>query len=210
MTIHPDYADWLTPARLEIEERTWSTPEGGANLRRAANVARQLIDRFGLTTAVEYGCATGHLAALLPPELEYLGVDSNPECIKLATARCAGTHPRFHFGIRDVRKDQGEPIERQLVIAHAFLKHFGAHEWPDVAGIVFRAGTFGVVSMPILWADAGGDLHDDGVDFHHVWVTKSLFDEVLGQAGKKVIGTSADAVVDGAPGRRMLFAFGPR
>lgn len=201
-----DYSEWLTPERLAVEEGLWSTSNSG-NVSCAAGVACSLIEAHCLRTVVEFGCGPGHLASRLPPHVEYEGVDRNEWCLDLAGERLGELNrARFSLLHCDVREWIGR--QRDLVIAHAFLKHFGLHEWTDIADIVFRAGRWAVFSMPISSRDHS---YDDGVEFHHVHVPRSRLDEALKRSGKEVVAYTPDHPGPDASQDfgRCLFVAGP-
>ncbi len=93
-------------------------------------------------------------------------------------------------------------IPRDLAIAHAFLKHFGLHEWDVVAGVVFSAAKWVIFSCPIAAED-----HDDGTEFHHVHVTRDRLTTALMVAGKVVVQSWPDE--PDQPYGRCLFIAGP-
>lgn len=176
-----DYADWLTPERLEAEEAQWET--GKLYVRYGAAVRRILLSQY-ITTVVEFGCGTGWVPTQLDDlaversGFSYALIDRNPNC--LARARARNLNRRWveysQLDIYDIKPQAG------LVCGFAVLKHLRLQGWRDVFVQLFKEAQFGLFTMPIA------DLcMDDGLEFPHVRLTKQYLYGCINAAGHRVL-----------------------
>lgn len=173
----PDYSDWLTPERLDREEELWKE---SFNVKHLALVVQSLLDDFGLQDIIEFGCSTGHIPSLINAPFDgfqYLGIDKNPDCIQRAREKNQSLDGRL-FQCSDIR-DVELGGKRDIVIAHAFFKHFGLHERDEIMKQVLAHGRYAVFSIPVTEEDS----FDDGTEFHHTWINDQLLGDILFDAG---------------------------
>ncbi len=154
-------------------------------LENHANVHGQsgpIFNVGGNLSILEIGCGSGILAAALPDDVSYLGVDRNPHFLEMARQRNkdAITQRRHEYLCWDVRNLDRPP--RDLVMAWSFMKHFGLYEWEQILAKVLSFGQYGAFSMQIADRD-----HDDGVDYHHVCVRQERVYAAVKAAGHEVL-----------------------
>ena len=144
MTVR-DYSRYLTPETLAEEEAAWERQ--GDQPMHAALVTAALP--HPAATVVEWGCGTGRVAAKLPAEVIYHGVDANPLCLALARER----RPSGIFHPCDLRGAAGLVPDADLICAFAVFKHFAWEEWPwlrlQFLSVAPRAMSVAAVYAPI-------------------------------------------------------------
>jgi len=170
----PDYSEWLTPERLEEEERQWADPRL-CTWPIFVGWIRHVAREVEIQSVIEYGCGTGWTPSRLSESFHYIGVDANLNCLMRAMQR----NPGRMFVYADVRKQH--VLTFDLACAFSFLKHFGLHEWDEVVAQVLRHGRYGLFTMPV-----GPETKDDGVEFPHVWVTEDRLRAAVNMAGHAV------------------------
>ena len=148
---------------LEFIENSWKT-ECGEMHDSFARAVNDTVAEFKLKSILEIGCGTGEVARRLKGFRSYMGIDSNEECINLAIEKCIPCDNIVSFEPCDVRKLDRR--KRDLVCAFSILKHFGLHEWDAIFKKICSLGKFVIFNMPIA-----EETHDDGTEFHHVWMT---------------------------------------
>lgn len=173
----PDYSEWLTPERLCREEELWAQCRYYADF--AAGITQMCADH-PITSVVEFGCGTGWVPTLLPPELVYLGVDQNLECLTWARTKNPG--PNRDWMQVDIRDFPTRNFQADLGCAFSVLKHFGLSEWDAVVSKILGSVTYGLFTMPIGTEDV-----DDGIEFPHVWVSPERLEAAVSKAGHQVL-----------------------
>lgn len=167
--IQPDYSAYLEdPRHLEDEIVAWELPKHVAEQQAIANDVLRVCRRFGLKSILEVGCGIGWLKGLLPEDIRYTGVDANSCCIEEARKRHGG-----NFWVCDVR-DLNPIVEYPLVCSFSMLKHFGLHEWLDVATKVLSLGRFACFTLRTDIEDS-----DEPTQFHNVWIGDETFRKLL-------------------------------
>lgn len=168
-----DYADWLTPVRLEIEERLW---EQVAIYRLYAEALQRVLEVEGCRSVIELGCGTGWVPTRLSSDLDYLGVDANPGCLALARRKTS-----FPFLQADIR--QLETPVRDMVCAFAVLKHFALQEWQEIVVRMLALGRVGVFTMNV----GPDDLDDSSHGFPHTWVSRETLEWAIRAGGHDIV-----------------------
>lgn len=202
----PDYSTWLTHDRLGKEETSWASAK--LHLTYAAHIAL-LRSRFPIYHILELGCGTGWVPTQLTPDIEYVGFDKNEEA--LALARLKNLSAR-HFVIGDVRgltKEGLNPlISPDLVCSFAVLKHFGLDEWNSIFDKMVCLAPLGLFTMSLAKEN-----RDDGVDFHHVWITEEWLNEALERNGRNLLYSTRawqGETWERKTGEEWIFAVGQR
>ena len=172
MTVH-DYSRYLTPQTLAEEEAAWERQ--GDQPMHAQLVTAALPHPSA--TVVEWGCGTGRLAAKLPAEVVYHGVDANPLCLALARER----RPSGIFHPCDLRGAAGLVQDADLICAFAVFKHFAWEEWP------WLCLQFLSVAPRAIFSQAIGPLEDTGDSFVHQFVPLTTVFAVIQAAGHRIL-----------------------
>lgn len=171
----PDYSQWLTDARLEVEEMLWSERRDEEQVPRARHL-EMFCRKTQSTCVLEFGCGTGWVPAALPEWVRYMGIDANPGCIELARQKNDSARV---FEVGDLRT--ANPPEADVVCSFSLMKHFGLHEWEAVLQRKLSFGNYGLFT--VLLADAD---RDDGTEFHHTWVTEATLRAAIRAAGHEL------------------------
>ena len=167
----PDYSEYLNrPDMLDWIESEWLRNEHIHNAQ--ADFANTVITDLGIKSVIEIGCATGNLAKRITCE-DYLGVDKNESCIKLAREK----NPGKKFMVADIRSFKGKA---DLVCAFAILKHFSLEELPVIIKKLMGMGSYFIFDVPI-----SEKTQDDGTEHNHVWLTVKDMEKMLG--GKSIL-----------------------
>ena len=174
----PDYSSWLADHNLLKIEDSWKKAKFH---EQYAVVIKSVCAENALNTILELGCGTGWVPYELGQGFAYVGVDSNSECVDLARKKNPGAM-FVKKDIRNFRKGKVPPFD--VVCAFAVFKHFGLHEWRDVFRNALSLGKFGIFSMSISEED-----HDDGTEFHHVWVSEKTLTREIELAGHEMLET---------------------
>lgn len=185
----PDYSEWLTNDRLEIEESLWATHP---NNKIMADVVLDLCSKYEINSMIEFRCGTGWIPTFLPSTLDYLGVDKNPMCIEKAQAK----NPSRKFALCDIR--DFEPVSKDLVCSLSFLKHIGLNEWEVQFKKLIGMGKYSCFTMNI-----SNEAMDDGTEFPHSWVSMELIESYLSDINHSIIST--DKLWDAVHGYECLF-----
>lgn len=174
----PDYADWLTPERLAVEERLWERDQ--VYVRYVAAIEQLAVADTVFGSIVEFGCGTGYVATALDhlakydPDFRYIGYDRNEGCLERARAKNANRR-WASFVNREIRTLSPDA---DLVCGFAVLKHFRLDEWPGLFARLFRFARNGLFTIPIA-----AESKDDGTEFTHVWLSESDLSAALARAG---------------------------
>ena len=184
--IKPDYSLYLNkPQMLDWIESEWlAHPEIHDSYAKAIN---DVIKKYNCKTVTEFGCGSGEVARRIK-NVQYLGCDVNESV--LALARKKSDHEFRMFDIRAV--DSGVLPQSDIVCAFAFLKHFGLHEWPSIFKRVCSLGKKMLVfDMPIA-----EQTKDDGLEYHHVWMSSLELLTHITDNGFNVIETRKDNPIE--------------
>lgn len=153
-----DYSEYLKkPGMLDFIEKSWLT-EAMPIHDFHAGVINEVIKKFEIKECIEVGCGTGNIAKRITPDVIYVGIDSNEDCIKLAIEKNLITRA---FYVEDIREDS--EVKWEMVFTFGVLKHFGLHEWSFIFSQVCKLGDILVFNMPVC-----EETKDDGEEFHHV------------------------------------------
>lgn len=176
----PDFSEYLKrPGKFDIEERDWLANPGKHDWH--ANIVNEFIVKNNIKSITEIGCGTGELYRRIKAEIEYIGYDSNEDCISLARRKTG-----FMFFIEADIRNLIVGSKNDLVMCFTVMKHFGLHEWYDIFKKISSFGKYFIFDMPI--ADA---TKDDGVDFHHVWKSMGELRNDIENVGLVLIGYDA-------------------
>ena len=174
----PDYSNWLANHDLLKIEDSW---EKAKFYEQYVAVIKSVCAENALSTILELGCGTGWVPYQLGSGFAYVGVDSNSECVDLARRK----NPGVVFVKKDIRNfREGKVPPFDVVCAFAVFKHFGLHEWGEVFRNALSLGRFGIFSMSVSEED-----HDDGREFHHVWVSEETLAREIEMAGHEMLET---------------------
>lgn len=153
--------------------------------RTARKIAEYILPKMrmeGIKSVIEFGCGTGLLAAELPAEVQYVGLDMNDWFLGRARDRNS-LYPAREFCKNDVREwSKTATAAADLSMAWSFLKHFGLDEFDSILSTILGRGRFSAFNVSHLPADV-----DDGVDFHHVYVTEERVKRVVEAAGHEIV-----------------------
>jgi len=155
----PDFSEWLRGDRLAAEEKIWL--EGEHYEWNLVHVRKALAALGSRPKVLELGCGTGNMARSLVDEVEYLGVDKNPEALEMARAKSSAM-----FLEDDLRHFSATA---DLCYSFAVLKHFGLHEWDSLFAHVLSLAPNHVHQLQVT----NGESFDDGVNWHSVWLNKT-------------------------------------
>lgn len=172
-SIKADYSEYLKqPGMLNYIESEWIAKPGEHDIQ--ASIVDVVAYRYGCKSVVDIGCGTGEVAKRLSVE-NYEGIDLNVDCIKMAMEKRID----YKFSVGDVREIKRFP---DLVVCFGFLKHFGLHEWVSVFNRIAKMGEYFIFDIPI-----GSEIKDDGIDYHHIWMTREAISNECNGAGLKII-----------------------
>lgn len=182
----PDYSEWLTPKRLEIEEAYWERDKLYVGF---ADAIIEVCDIYAITSVIELGCGTGWVATQLPSSLNYTGLDANIWCIRAALKKdrelWANGRERRAWLLSDIRDFCTGSIEDgrvyELVCAFSVFKHFNLVEWDDVVSGVLQYGKHGLFTIPI------GERGDNGTEFPHVTVSIEMLEHAVRRGGHRIV-----------------------
>lgn len=147
---------------------------------------RPRFEAAGLKSVLEFGCGSGLLGFAwkkVDPAVIYTGIDTSAELYKLATDPAVSGEriPPMAFIRSDVRAAHGLP-HADLVVAFSFMKHFDLDEWDDILGDVLANGRYTAFDVQIMEKDL-----DNGVDYHHVFVTEQHLLDVVRCSNHEII-----------------------
>jgi SAM-dependent methyltransferase len=174
----PDYSEWLTWERVHTEETAWAATR--FYLTYAAHIML-LRSRYPIFKILEVGCGTGWVPTQFGADIQYLGIDKNKDALDIAIAK---NIPSRAFLQADLRILEGTSvcISPDLVCAFAVLKHFGLDEWDKIFDTIVSLAPFGLFTMNVAKQN-----RDDGIDFHHVWVTPERLSAAIERNGAKLL-----------------------
>ncbi len=176
-----DYSEYLNkPGMLDFIEKSWVNDCKEIHDFHAG-VINDVIKKYKIKTATEIGCGTGNIAMRIKVNI-YAGFDSNQGCIELAYKKNK-YNARKVFSNLDVR-DENLVANYDLVFTFGFLKHFGLHEWSTIFEKVCSLGEYLVFNMPIA-----EKTHDDGTEFHHVWLSMGDLKRNIDDNGFEILET---------------------
>lgn len=169
-----DYSVWLTPERLELEEKQWA--EVRIYELYASHLMRVVVEER-CKSVLEIGCGTGWVPTRLPESLEYVGVDANDGCLALAAQK----NPTRSFLAGDVRSLSWHRSD--LVCSFAVLKHFALSEWSEVLAKVLSFGRVGLFTMNV----GPSNMDDFEQGFPHTWVSRETLARAVWDAGHRMV-----------------------
>ena len=167
-----DISEYYTKELAEKEEKAWLECE---LYKRNAKQVNDYIIKYDLSTVLEVGCGSGLIPTLIPNKIYYSGIDNNSYFLEMARKN----NKSRIFVKADIRSYH-IIFRYDLVISFAFLKHFAISEWVDIASKVLQLGRFGIIEVQIA-----EKAFDNGIDFHHTFVTEKMLSEALETAGRK-------------------------
>lgn len=169
---YPDVSEVLRGEALRAEDNTWK------RLIHEKHKLAESLKTFAFRSVLEVGCGTGLYAEILRKaflQMEYLGLDSNPEALRLARER----NPSLNFTLADFREINPSWKKFDLVCAHAFLKHFDINEWPELFSKFLGLGQMAQFDMQT----AEKTLNDGSMSFgNNLWVSRELLGKELRKA----------------------------
>lgn len=176
----PDYSAWLTEERLEKEEIAWA--DSKLYLTHVAHIFL-LSSSFPIQNVVEVGCGTGWIPTRLPLHFNYVGFDKNEKVLEIAKTKNIPSRLFMRGDIRDLTTDLVSSLMApDLVCGFAVLKHFSLDEWDSIFDRIVSLAPLGLFTMNV--ADEN---RDDGIEFHHSWITKERLFQALQRNGKKLL-----------------------
>jgi SAM-dependent methyltransferase len=186
----PDYSEYLrVPANLENEEREWALHKA---YERNANTLLHFANLNDCRSVLELGCGTGWIPYVLGGRLGYRGIDANEYCLQL----CHNKNPGELFAKADIRTLDWR-FRADVVCCFAVLKHFGLHEWDEVAASVIERGRHSLFTVQIADED-----FDDGTEYPHSWITMERLERVVSEAGHSI--TTAEVWATAEKGNEYL------
>ena len=165
-----NYFDWLTPDKACAEDLQWVLNK---SYQPYLDFLLPLVEDYQVKSVVEIGCRSGLLAARLPQEVGYTGLESNKWLRDKARKRNPG---------RGFEHPDGEDLHADLSLCFAFLKHVSLELWDGMLKQVLAAGKYACFDVQTLARDL-----DTGTDWYHVFVTPARLEGALGAAGHKVL-----------------------
>lgn len=183
-----DYADWLTPERLLVEEVAWAKSAEYVEYAAALDRVRALDP--DVKVIAELGCGTGWVPGALSKDLQpiqYIGIDKNPHCLNIAR-RKNRMHTWALFEQHELR-DIAPAFD--VVCAFAVLKHFNLDEWDALFKRWFTACDWAVFTVPLAKVST-----EDGTEFTHTWRTMADVTALLNGMNKRVVWQSTHNAVE--------------
>ena len=170
----PDVSEVLRGDALLAEDKVWNEL-----IHEKMKLAEELVlTNIRFRSILEVGCGTGLYARMLRAiflDACYLGIDSNPEALDMARGR----NPQTEFWQCDFRKVEIRR-HRDLICAHAFLKHFSIDEWPSLFAKFLSLGRIAQFDMQT----AAETFNNGSLTFgNNLWVAESLLSASLAEAG---------------------------
>jgi len=173
----PDFSEYLVGDKLLKEEEDWSETKHYEKYAEIIMTATKLFDLGKSFTLLELGCGSGWVPTMLDNSITYFGVDKNEALLEMA--RKKNNDERIFFR-QDIRKFKMSP-RADVVCSFAVLKHFGLDEWEDIFRRMLRMGRYGAFSIQVTYKK---EPFDDGIDYHHVWVTEDMIENCALAEGK--------------------------
>ena len=176
-----DISDYYVGELAELEETNWYiTLE---YMRNYAQV-KVALEENEIHRVIEVGCGSGLIPTELPSDILYLGVDKNPTFMEYARQKNAPTRLFEFEDVRNLGPDwlREKDYTPDLALSFAFLKHFGLHEWDDILKTILSLAPRAVFDVQVSDYD-----FDNGIDFHHVTVSRERLDRVIKKAGHKCV-----------------------
>jgi SAM-dependent methyltransferase len=174
-----DYSEWLTHAQIGVEETAWASAR--FHLTYAAHIML-LRSRYPIFKVLEIGCGTGWVPTQFGSDIDYVGVDKNQQVLDLAKSKNIASRSFVKADIRYMGSVGADP---DLVCAFAVLKHFSLEEWDEIFDKMVSFGPLGLFTMNVATEN-----RDDGVDFHHTWVTRERLSAAIERNGFDLLYTT--------------------
>lgn len=175
-----DYSEWLDNAdnRISLEETAWAGAQ--LHMNYAAHIAL-MRTKFKIFNVVELGCGSGWVPTQFGPDLRYVGVDKNISLLHMAEEKNLSSRQFVQADIRNTSflKALASP---ELVCSFAVLKHFSLEEFEFIFSGMLSLAPYGLFSVNIA-----NEVRDDGIDFHHIWVTKEWLAQIIDKNGFKLV-----------------------
>lgn len=172
MVVTQGYDEWLGKLdRLAETEAAW------AKLNRGELIAK--IMEHNPDTVVEFCCGTGWIPKGLPAEVHYNGLDANPGCIKLATAK---NNDDRCFRTVDVRKFEADYVY-DMALAFSCLKHFTLPDLDLVYGKVLQSGKRTLTTVYLRPRDVEEQQHA----YIHTAITMEHMERVIEANGHRLV-----------------------
>jgi SAM-dependent methyltransferase len=167
----PDYSEWLSPEKLAAEETGWADSQ--LYMTYAAHIAL-LRTKSSINRILELGCGTGWVPTQFGPDVEYVGIDKNLDALNIARTKNIELRHFVQADIRDLNTIKINCPNAQLVCSFAVLKHFSLEEFASVFSRMLSLAPLGLFSM-----NFSNVVRDDGIEFHHIWITMEWLAEIL-------------------------------
>jgi hypothetical protein len=75
-----------------------------------------------------------------------------------------------------------DDFKPDLVCCFAVLKHFDLYEWNGIFDRVIQSAPLGLFTMNLA-----NENRDDGIDFHHSWITPAWMEQALERNQREVV-----------------------
>lgn len=131
-----------------------------------------------IKTIVELGCGSGWIPKFLPLSIDYTGIDMNDIFLNLARAKNSVSRKFIKQDIRTVLFDD----KFDLSICFAVIKHFSLNEVNSIIEKVINLAHYSIIQVNIARENK-----DDGIDFHHTYLTGDRVISLIKNLGKVVI-----------------------
>jgi trans-aconitate methyltransferase len=175
MTKLPDISEYFTTERALKEEVNWILDHTHG---RHFEFLLPRLDEYKIQSVVEFGSGAGIVASSIIKKVpQYIGMDANDHFLATAKKR----NPTLQFVKGDVRTWL-PPWPADLALSSAFFKHFSLEEWDEIIARVLRAGKFGCFDVQLC-----ANEHDDGTDYHHVFVSETHLERAVISAGHVIV-----------------------
>lgn len=184
-----DISEYYVGDIAQEEENAWTRAEFYTKNARFLNetVAKLENDLKRTINILECGCGSGFIPLCLEGNVEYLGIDNNRQFLTWAEEKNKAANTNARFEQADIRKVDHKfladlKFKPDIICSFAFLKHFSLDEWDEVFSKMIRLAPVGV--MEIQLSDSN---FDNGMEFHHVFVTNEKLKQVVASNGRKII-----------------------
>lgn len=177
-----DISEYYTPELATSEEQAWYA---SCEHKRNFKAVERLLEAHRISAALDVGCGSGFMPTMLPSELPYVGIDLNKTFLDYAVAKNAPQRVFKQVDLRTLTADwvaENALVAPVLGLSFAVLKHFGLHEWNDRVRQFLSLVDFACFDVTLSPMD-----FDDGVRFHHVYVSRRRLNWVLAWSGHRLL-----------------------